>query len=101
MITERRLYLEVGAKLRDIRRGNGLTQADIANILKLERTSITNIENGKQRVGLYVLYQYCNHFDIPINDILPPVSSPKEGDLPPGAAGVLKKLRSKSSAAVS
>ena len=45
-------YQQFGKKLRQTRRGAGLSQADLAIALGLTRTSISNIENGRQGVPL-------------------------------------------------
>ena len=115
MIDEGRLYQALGARLRKIRDGapraaGRLTQAELANMVGLERTSITNIEKGNQKVPLHVLYKICDALGVSVDQVLPPVndvrpvaSAPVRSlevfgnsvPLPPKAAGVLSKLVSK------
>ncbi len=76
MISENRLYEILGQRLRVLREkvGQGsarLTQADLAEKVGLERTSITNIEKGGQKVPLHVLYKMCESLGAEINDVLP------------------------------
>jgi DNA-binding XRE family transcriptional regulator len=78
MIDERRLFQEVGQKIRQIRAAPAgrasLTQAQLAEMVGLERTSITNIERGNQKVPLHVLYRICEALRVPITDVMPAVA---------------------------
>ena len=76
MINENRLYEILGQRLRELREkvGQGsarLTQAGLADKVGLERTSITNIEKGSQKVPLHVLYKMCESLGAEINEVLP------------------------------
>ncbi|TDP72992.1 helix-turn-helix protein [Roseateles toxinivorans] len=60
-----------------------MTQAGLAAMVDLERTSITNIEKGAQKVSLHVLYKICEVFDANVLDILPrPAEVVQEKALP-------------------
>jgi len=50
------LHREVGELVRQARRSAGLTQEQLASALALERTTITNIEAGKQSISILQLY---------------------------------------------
>ena len=93
VIDKDRLYETIGEQLKAVRKKNYLTQADMADILGLERTSVTNIELGKQRPGVHVLYRCCEYFEIPIAEFLPSVKSVAQSDLPPGAARIIEEKR--------
>lgn len=56
------VYVQFGAKVRAMREMLGLTQADIAQRVGLERTSVVNIENGKQRVLLDDVEKFAKGF---------------------------------------
>ena len=75
MVDEKRLYKVLGERLRG-RRENGpagrLTQAQVAEAVGLERTSITNTESGAQKLSLHMLYRVCDALQVSINDVLPP-----------------------------
>lgn len=74
MINEAELYKQIGARLKAIRTGSSarqLTQERLAVIVGLERTSITNIEAGKQRVPLHIIYLLCSALGVEITEVLP------------------------------
>lgn len=79
MIDERRLFQEVGQKIRKLREAQTggrarLTQGELAEMVGLERTSITNIERGNQKVPLHVLYRICEALRAPITDVMPTIA---------------------------
>lgn len=53
-------YAEVGRRVRHARERAGLTQDALAGRVSLSRTSVTNIEKGRQKVLLHTL---CNLAD--------------------------------------
>lgn len=76
MIDEKRLYVTLGERIRRFRedqalRGGRMTQAELAEAVGLERTSITNIERGNQKVPLHVLFRICEVLRAPITEMLP------------------------------
>lgn len=74
MINEKALYANMGKKLKAIRTapsGRQYTQEKLASLVNLERTSITNIEAGNQKVPLHVLYEMCRALGVEITEILP------------------------------
>lgn len=76
MINEARLYRLLGERIKKLREGfetpeGKMTQAQLAAMVDLERTSITNIEKGTQKVSLHALYKICEVFDANVLDILP------------------------------
>lgn len=80
MIDEQRLYKTLGQNIRELRAGkpgaNGsLTQAELAKSVGLERTSITNLEKGSQKVPLHVLYAVCRALNTDVVNVLPPLSA--------------------------
>lgn len=80
MIDEKRLYRALGERLKALReqqREGKVTQASLARDVGLERTSITNIERGNQKVPLHVLYRICEVLQVPVNDVLPTLSDIK------------------------
>ena len=95
MIDKDRLYQAIGEKLKAVRNEHHQTQASMADILGLERTSVTNIELGKQRPGVHVLYRCCEYFEISIADFLPPIDTISKEELPPVAARVIEDKRRK------
>jgi len=50
------LYREFGRHFRQVREKAQLTQEQVAERVGLTRTSVTNIERGRQHIGLHQLY---------------------------------------------
>lgn len=79
MIDEQGLYRHVGERLRALReqqrgvRGR-LTQGELASQVRLERTSITNIEKGVQKVPLHVLFRISEALGVAVTELLPTVT---------------------------
>jgi transcriptional regulator with XRE-family HTH domain len=48
-------YAEVGRRVRMAREAAGLTQDALADQVDLSRTSVTNIEKGRQKIALHTL----------------------------------------------
>ncbi len=65
------IYREVGRALRKRRQAAKLTQGDLAGRVSLSRTSITNIEQGRQHVTLHVLYALADAVGVKPTDLLP------------------------------
>ncbi|MBT3982044.1 MAG: helix-turn-helix transcriptional regulator [Bacteriovoracaceae bacterium] len=66
-----KLYLEIGQNIKAARQIVKLSQAELATKLGLKRTSITNIENGKQRLPLHLLYEICELLNVDALKVLP------------------------------
>jgi len=75
MINSELLYKGIGARVRGVREAQTprLSQEQLARILDLKRTSITNIERGNQKLTLDTIYAFCERFGMQIHEILPPV----------------------------
>lgn len=65
------LYTEFGKILKQKRSQVNLTQEDLAARIKLGRTSVTNIEKGRQQVSLEVLYDLARALGVEPKDLLP------------------------------
>jgi len=68
-----RFYKEFGRLLRAARERteSKLTQHELAQIVGLSRTSITNIENGKQHISLQMLFVFANAVGLAPQQLLP------------------------------
>ncbi len=65
------LYESLGLKIRETRKKRGLTQASLARAASLTRTSITNIEAGRQRLPLDTLYEIASALRVTPPELLP------------------------------
>lgn len=72
-------YRQFGRLLADVRRKKGVSQEILADEIGLSRTSITNIEKGRQPIQLHSLYRIARLLGVEIKEILP---SPKVFELP-------------------
>jgi len=70
----------------------GLTQERLAELVSLTRTSITNIEKGRQKLPINTLYVLANALGAEARDLLPDVRRNKEDVL---GKKVLKDLSKK------
>ena len=65
------LYKAVGQRIRRIREEHQLTQAELASLVSLTRSSITNIEQGRQKLLLHTLYDIANALVVKPSHLLP------------------------------
>ena len=73
------LYDILGKKLKYKREELCYSQDELSQkLLNLSRTSISNIEKGRQQPPLHVIYQLCNVLKVDIHTILPSFSEIEE-----------------------
>jgi transcriptional regulator with XRE-family HTH domain len=65
------MYLEFGARVRTLRLGLGLHQEAVAEHLNLSRTSVSNIEAGRQRLLLHQAVALAELFSVHLDDLIP------------------------------
>jgi transcriptional regulator with XRE-family HTH domain len=68
---EEALYREIGARIRAEREDLGFDQIELAEHIGLTRTSITNIEAGRQRMLIHTLYALADALGVSITCLLP------------------------------
>ena len=68
---EEELYKETGKRIRSARTALGLTQDELSKKVDLTRTSVTNIEQGRQVIQIHLLYKFAKALDILPKDLLP------------------------------
>jgi transcriptional regulator with XRE-family HTH domain len=71
------VYVRFGARLRGERKHARLTQEDLAERLGLSRTTVVNIERGRQRVALHQLIQMADAIGCEVIHLIP---EPTEGN---------------------
>jgi transcriptional regulator with XRE-family HTH domain len=90
------LYIEIGKKIKNARNAKNLSQANLAKASSLSRTSITNIEKGRQHLPLHTLYAIANALETKVAELLPSQNQPSEkklpGDLQPKELDWLQKI---------
>jgi transcriptional regulator with XRE-family HTH domain len=67
----RRLYAEIGTRIRRARKQHGWNQVDLARAVDLTRSSIANIEAGRQRALTHVVVLIAQALSVPVETLLP------------------------------
>lgn len=75
------LYSEIGLRIKKFRQDKGIKQEAFAKMLNLTRASIVNIEKGRQRASIHLLYKICKITGVSIMELLPDL--PSEDQLSP------------------
>ena len=76
------LYITVGQRIRMLREERHLTQEELATLVALARTSITNIESGRQKLLLHTLYDIAIALAVEPTHLLPKVPDTPQQELP-------------------
>lgn len=63
-------FERIGKKLKEIRISKGLTQEYVSNMVDVNTSHISNIENNRVKVSLTTLVQICNALDTTVDYIL-------------------------------
>ena len=104
-IDEVKLYQRVGESVKRRRKEVGMTQSQLAAEVGVLRTSVTNIETGRQKAPLHLLFKICAALEMETREAVPengqivrPGNVPVEVDgevrlMPPKAAEALEHLR--------
>lgn len=61
----------IGQKIKAKREQIGFNQTELSLKVEIGRSSISNIEKGKQLPPISLLYQICYHLEIDIQSLLP------------------------------
>ena len=72
------LYIEFGKRVRSARGKAGLTQEMLASRIGLSRTSVTNIEKGRQKVSLDMVYTVAKALGVDPVTFLPEAAGVKQ-----------------------
>lgn len=65
------LYKEFGNLIREFRLNSNLTQAELADRVRLSRTSVTNVELGRQKILLHQLFSFAEALEVAPERLLP------------------------------
>ncbi len=64
------LYDTIGNQIRILRKKSGFSQGELASKLKRSRTTIVNIENGRQHPPIHMLIELARVLNVPLSKIL-------------------------------
>jgi transcriptional regulator with XRE-family HTH domain len=79
MVDSENFYAGLGQRIREERIRHGLTQKDLADKVDLTRTSVTNIELGRQKLLVHTLVEIAEALDL-VPGALLPQDSPQDQD---------------------
>lgn len=71
-----RVYRMFGDRVRELREERSVTQEELARRVQLSRSSITNIEKGRQRVLLHQLVNIATALDAKPSELMPSSGEP-------------------------
>lgn len=69
--SEEIFYKKLGTLIQRKRNVAGMNQEQLSLKLGIKRTSLTNIESGKQTIPAHLLYKLSNIFQSPIEELFP------------------------------
>lgn len=64
------MYSILGEKVKQLRNRRGLKQDDLAEILKLSRSQISNLESGRRNLSIRQLEKLCEYFKVDMSYFL-------------------------------
>ena len=67
-------YVDVGRRIRDARLAKNVTQAHLAAHASMTRSSIANLEAGRQKIPLHILALIADALSVDPASLLPPIS---------------------------
>jgi transcriptional regulator with XRE-family HTH domain len=86
-------YQMFGSRVRALREKNDVTQEELGRRIDLSRTSIVNIEKGRQRVLLHQIVEIAGALDAKPAELLPKaVSENREPDLREDVAQLIESI---------
>lgn len=87
------LYVRFGELFRRHREANSLTQEQVSKMVGLSRTSIANIEAGRQKILLHQLFDLAATVEVPPSALLPQDSSLADSEIERVLATVRPKIK--------
>jgi len=72
-MTETELNIYVGSRIAQFRKEKGIIQEVVAEALGLARTSVVNIEQGRQACDAHRLWEFASLFGKSLQDFFPPL----------------------------
>jgi transcriptional regulator with XRE-family HTH domain len=75
MAEQQAFYTELGHRIREAREKSHLTQEALAKMVSLTRTSVTNIEKGRQQLLVHTLVEIAKALKVSPESLLPQTQS--------------------------
>lgn len=68
---ESEIYVQFGLLVRQHRERLGLSQAQVAQAIDLSRSSVANVETGRQHIPMHHLYSLARVLQVDVHALLP------------------------------
>lgn len=81
IIDQDKFYAELGENIKELRQKRGYSQEDLAIFLNLTRTSVVNIEKGRQRPPIHTLSEIASFLNVHMSELFPSADEKKQIDL--------------------
>lgn len=65
--TEKRFLKKVGTNIAKLRRSKGLSQLDICSLIKMEKSNLSSIENGRQNATSLTLLKIAKAIEVEVH----------------------------------
>lgn len=65
-----RVYKIFGMRLKELRKDEKLTQEELAEKMKVSKTTIVNYENGNRKVPLEMVVKFSKYFNVTVDSLL-------------------------------
>ena len=62
------IKLKVGQRIKELRNEIGISQEALGNKAEIDRTYVTDVENGRRNISIENLYKLVNALDIEFKD---------------------------------
>ena len=59
---------DVGLRIRELRNNIGISQEALANKAEVDRTYVTDVENGRRNISIELLFKITSALEISIKD---------------------------------
>lgn len=79
--TQDQFYIKLGLNIINARKRAGMKQEDLAELLTLSRASLVNIEKGRQKPSLHILYDIAMCTKTNLEELFPEVSEVYENGI--------------------
>ena len=80
-MNQSRFYVEVGKRIRSARKARSMTQEALASQVSVTRTSITNIEQGRQKFPMHMLAELAAALHVTPAALLPGDTTEEDAEL--------------------
>lgn len=60
---------DIGNRIKQLRKARGLDQLQLANVLKLSRSQVSNLENGRRNLNIHQLKMLADYFGVSISTL--------------------------------